>query len=177
MSEYNELVRVAVGNWNSEIRRSDANPRAIAYNEAMDILIQCIQCGASAIALVGKGYCGDCAKSMKAPVPPSRVNAVKAVEKFKATSQKSTQDLIREVCDTVKEILVDKNIAYGDSALNPVRIFSSASPDEQLRVRIDDKLSRIARGHALDEDIVLDLIGYLILLKVQRLREVRGHET
>jgi hypothetical protein len=171
MSDYNELVRIAVGNWNSEIRRGGVKSEVPVYSETMDILIQCIQCGASANVLVGKGYCSDCASSMKAPIPPSRVNVVKVVEKFKATSQKSTQDLIREVCDTVKEILVDKNIAYGDSALNPVRIFSSASPDEQLRVRIDDKLSRIARGHALDEDIVLDLIGYLVLLKVQRLRE------
>lgn len=88
------------------------------------------------------------------------------------TSSASTQDLIRRVCDEVKEMLVAKNIAYGDSALNPVRVFSRCSPEEQLRVRIDDKLSRIMRGHELNEDTIQDLIGYLILLKVhQRLNK------
>lgn len=77
-----------------------------------------------------------------------------------------TQEAIAAVCDEIKSILVRKNVAYGDSALDPVRIFSSAGPREQLLVRIDDKLSRIARGGELGEDVVLDLIGYLVLLRV-----------
>jgi len=47
-----------------------------------------------------------------------------------------------------------------------VRIFSKATPEEGLRIRIDDKLSRIARGDAAGEDTILDLAGYLILLRV-----------
>jgi hypothetical protein len=36
-----------------------------------------------------------------------------------------------------------------------------------LKVRLDDKLSRIInRRDEEDEDVILDLIGYLILLKV-----------
>jgi hypothetical protein len=31
-------------------------------------------------------------------------------------------------------------------------------------VRIDDKLSRIARGQAAGEDVILDLAGYLAIL-------------
>jgi hypothetical protein len=73
---------------------------------------------------------------------------------------------IVEICDGVKEMLLAKNRAYGNSALEPVRIFSKADPVEQIRVRIDDKLSRLARGHAAGEDVVDDLIGYLVLLKV-----------
>lgn len=69
-------------------------------------------------------------------------------------------------CDAIKEMLLAKNEAYGNSALEPVRVFSSASPEEQLRVRIDDKLSRIVRGRAAGEDAILDLIGYLVLLRV-----------
>ena len=76
--------------------------------------------------------------------------------------------MIRDECRRVERLLVAKNKAYGNSALDPLRIFSSADPAEQIRVRIDDKLSRIARGHAADEDVELDLIGYLILLRVQR---------
>jgi hypothetical protein len=49
-----------------------------------------------------------------------------------------------------------------------VRIFSKADPEEQIRVRIDDKLSRLARGHDAGEDVILDLLGYLILLRIAR---------
>jgi hypothetical protein len=49
-----------------------------------------------------------------------------------------------------------------------VRIFSKATPEEGLRIRIDDKLSRIARGQDAGEDTELDLIGYLILKRVLR---------
>lgn len=79
-----------------------------------------------------------------------------------------TQKKIAQVCDSIKEMLLAKNRAYGDSAINPVRVFSKASPEEQLLVRIDDKLSRLARGSAAGEDVVDDLIGYLVLLKVAR---------
>lgn len=76
---------------------------------------------------------------------------------------------IAKVCDEIKDLLLSKNQRYGDSALNPIRVFSKASSTDQLLVRIDDKLSRIARGVGLvaeDEDVIQDLIGYLILLKI-----------
>jgi hypothetical protein len=74
---------------------------------------------------------------------------------------------IGKVLDSIKTMLVDKNRKYGDSALNPVRIFSKTSPQEQIRVRIDDKLSRVASGQLDDEeDVIDDLIGYLVLLKL-----------
>ena len=81
---------------------------------------------------------------------------------------------IAAVCDDIKQLLLEKNVKYGDSALNPVRIFSAESPIAQLLVRIDDKLSRIKRGAGLlasDEDVINDLIGYLVLLKVALNRE------
>lgn len=81
-------------------------------------------------------------------------------------SEKSFADKVSEECAVVAAMLIAKNAAYGDSALNPVRIFSKASSTEQLRVRIDDKLSRLARGSASGEDVVLDLLGYLVLLRL-----------
>lgn len=83
----------------------------------------------------------------------------------------TTKEAIEAECDALKAMLVDKNAAYGDSATNPVRVFSSADPVEQLRVRIDDKLSRIVRGgmtmaDGRDEDVVLDLLGYLVLYRI-----------
>jgi hypothetical protein len=73
----------------------------------------------------------------------------------------------------IGEMLKKKNAAYGDSALSPVRIFSKADPVEQILVRIDDKLSRLARGHAAGEDVEDDLMGYLVLLKVAKMRRKR----
>jgi hypothetical protein len=74
---------------------------------------------------------------------------------------------IAEACDEIKELLLKKNIAYGNSALSPIRIFSRAETNEQLYVRIDDKLNRLKNNQSYpgDNDID-DLIGYLILLKV-----------
>jgi hypothetical protein len=78
-----------------------------------------------------------------------------------------TQLAIVEQCDFIAELLLEKNRQYGDSALNPVRIFSSVDPVEQINVRIDDKLSRIASNQDDDaEDAELDLIGYLVLKRV-----------
>ena len=77
--------------------------------------------------------------------------------------------LVRAECEDVATMLISKNAQYGDSALNPVRVFSRASVEEQLLVRIDDKLSRLARGNGEgEEDVVRDLLGYLILLRVAR---------
>ena len=80
-----------------------------------------------------------------------------------------TKQAIEQVCDDIKALLLEKNAKYGNSALSPKRIFSSSGSTEQILVRIDDKLSRIAtrgfRGEQ-DEDTLSDLIGYLVLLKV-----------
>lgn len=71
-----------------------------------------------------------------------------------------------EVLNDIRDTLISKNKAYGNSALEPVRLFSTADPVEQLRVRIDDKLSRLKSSEADNEDTVLDLMGYLVLLRI-----------
>ncbi len=66
-------------------------------------------------------------------------------------------------------MLLAKNARYGDSAMQPRRIFSRADHLEQLKVRIDDKLSRMKSAQIDDtEDVELDLAGYLVLLKVAK---------
>lgn len=83
-----------------------------------------------------------------------------------------SQKAIVAECDAVKELLLAKNREYGDSALHPVGIFSDATAVNQIAVRIDDKLSRIrtTRGQQTEihEDTEMDLIGYLILMRVAR---------
>lgn len=75
---------------------------------------------------------------------------------------------IDRVCRETRDLLLEKNRAYGNSALDPVRIFSKADPGEQILVRIDDKLSRLARGQNAGEDVEQDFLGYLVLLLVCR---------
>lgn len=76
---------------------------------------------------------------------------------------------IRQRCLELAEFLISKNNAYGQSVSDPVCIFSHATPLERLYTRMDDKLSRIARGQAIantDEpldDTKRDLAGYLVL--------------
>jgi hypothetical protein len=74
---------------------------------------------------------------------------------------------IWEACHEIAHLLIEKNISYGNSALEPSRIFAQSDGTEQLKVRIDDKLNRVKnnQGFAGDNDID-DLIGYLILLKI-----------
>ena len=85
-----------------------------------------------------------------------------------------TQADIATVCDEIKELLLDKNKKYGDSAINPVRIFSKCNSAEAILVRMDDKLSRIRAMDPDDaEDVYLDLLGYLILYRVSQMQQRR----
>jgi len=80
-----------------------------------------------------------------------------------------TQMMIIEECDRIKDMLLQKNRKYGDSAIHPVRCFSKASPIEQINIRLDDKISRLMSGQAdEDEDVEDDLMGYLVLKKVAK---------
>jgi len=80
---------------------------------------------------------------------------------------------VSSILDDIREMLVSKNEKYGNSALEPIGVFSKLSPKEGLLIRIDDKLKRIKNGSLDkdDEDVVNDLIGYLVLLKIHANRE------
>jgi hypothetical protein len=73
----------------------------------------------------------------------------------------------------IRELLITKNLKYGNSALEPLGVFSKLSAKEGLFVRIDDKLKRIKNGSLEkdDEDVINDLVGYLVLLKIQTQEE------
>jgi len=80
-----------------------------------------------------------------------------------------TQDLIKQVCEEIKGFLLEKNKAYGDSAIHPIRIFAKSDAIEQINVRIDDKINRFLQGGKYPgDDDELDLIGYLILKRVAK---------
>ena len=94
----------------------------------------------------------------------------------KKMSQEEVQKSIREVCNEIADFLIEKNKSYGNSALEPVRILSKVESTEQIRVRIDDKLSRLACGtEYAGDDTIKDLVGYFVLLIVaQKMNEKHG---
>lgn len=90
-----------------------------------------------------------------------------------------TSELIKDEARKIVLLLLEKNKSYGDTANNPPKIFSKLDAVEGLCARIDDKLSRIQNKGITDltEDTISDLIGYLILLKVQMRKQddlIRG---
>lgn len=101
-----------------------------------------------------------------------------AEELVKVEPKGPAEDHIRAVCEELADFLVDKNKKYGNSALEPMRVFSQAAADEQILVRLDDKLSRIkSRQSNEDEGPIKDLVGYLVLYLVsRRLKAERSSE-
>ena len=87
---------------------------------------------------------------------------------------KETEAQITKVMRSIEDMLIAKNRAYGDSALEPVRVFSKSDTIEQIYVRIDDKLSRVQRGHEYPgDDTIFDLVVYLVLLLIAKERDER----
>jgi hypothetical protein len=102
-----------------------------------------------------------------------KVSAATAERLEEECKLSDVQEAIIYECDQVKELLLKKNREYGNSAVEPINVFSGMSAEAQIAVRIDDKLKRIQTTRALDElniheDTEQDLIGYLVLLRVAR---------
>jgi hypothetical protein len=94
---------------------------------------------------------------------------MKTFEKLEFLSMDDFSFQVSAYLLSIRELLINKNIKYGNSALEPLGVFSQLSAKEGLLVRIDDKLKRIKNGSLDkdDEDVINDLIGYLVLLKIQ----------
>lgn len=83
----------------------------------------------------------------------------------------TTLELIDQECENIKQLLMAKNKAYGNSFQHPINIFCKLSAEDQINVRIDDKLNRMKNGkdtELVPEDTEMDLIGYLVLKRVLR---------
>ena len=82
----------------------------------------------------------------------------------------STKNQIKQKCKELEELLLTKNEKYGNSALEPLNVFSPANAVAGIKMRIDDKLKRIKNAGLVDatEDTLQDLAGYLILLMIAK---------
>jgi len=76
---------------------------------------------------------------------------------------------ISETFNSLRDVVLEKNKRYGDSALNPIGIFSRNNIEANLYSRADDKISRIKNreGDKIRLNDLSDLVGYLILIIIQ----------
>ena len=89
---------------------------------------------------------------------------------YEAAKKAPAGDLILDASVDVVDLLIRKNISYGNSALYPNGIFAKGDAVEQLSARLDDKLNRVKNNESFENegmlDAVDDIIGYLVLLKI-----------
>lgn len=83
-------------------------------------------------------------------------------------SSTETQQKISNIMDSMKDLLLYKNQKYGDSAINPKKIFYKGDSTNSILIRLDDKLGRVMSN--TDEkprvNDVADIIGYCTLLLI-----------
>jgi hypothetical protein len=79
-----------------------------------------------------------------------------------------TQQKIHEIIEAMKDLLLYKNQKYGDSAINPKKIFYKGDSTNSILIRLDDKLGRVMSNTEEKPRIndVCDIIGYCTLLLI-----------
>jgi hypothetical protein len=97
-------------------------------------------------------------------MPNSDEDLITAPATGRVPDLSETQRKIQQVTESMCHLLIEKNRRYGDSALSPKNIFSKLPAGETIKIRLDDKLSRIManEGEPRKNDFS-DLIGYLVL--------------
>lgn len=79
-----------------------------------------------------------------------------------------TQQKIHEIMGAMKDLLLYKNQKYGDSAINPKKIFYKGDATNSILIRLDDKLGRVMSNTEEKPRVndVADIIGYCVLLLI-----------
>ena len=79
-----------------------------------------------------------------------------------------TQQKIVDVLDGMKQLLLYKNKKYGDSAINPKKVFYKGDATNSILIRLDDKIGRVMSNTEDKPRVndVADIIGYCTLLLV-----------
>lgn len=79
-----------------------------------------------------------------------------------------TQQKIHEIMGAMKDLLLYKNQKYGDSAINPKKIFYKGDSTNSILIRLDDKLGRVMSNTEEKPRVndVCDIIGYCTLLLI-----------
>lgn len=85
--------------------------------------------------------------------------------KIKMSNVESTSFPVKlmRFLNSFSDLLNAKNKAYGNSALEPTKVFSKASSSQVILQQLDHKLSRIKNSETPIKNDVIDLMGYLTL--------------
>ena len=83
-------------------------------------------------------------------------------------SNTDTQEKIIAITEAMRDLLLYKNQKYGDSALQPKRVFYKGDAVNSILIRLDDKIGRIMANTENTPRIndVADIIGYCTLLLI-----------
>lgn len=79
-----------------------------------------------------------------------------------------TQRKIHEILGAMTDLLLYKNQKYGDSAINPKKIFYKGNSTNSILIRLDDKIGRVMSNTEENPRVndVCDIIGYCTLLLI-----------
>ena len=79
-----------------------------------------------------------------------------------------TQQKIKDILSGMTDLLLYKNKKYGDSAINPKKIFYKGDSTNSILIRLDDKLGRVMSNTEEKPRVndVADIIGYCTLLLI-----------
>ena len=125
----------------------------------------------------GKIMCDECIEDIRMRAPT--VDKIKPWEMAQASVMKGlmddpfgdatpTQRKIREITEAMKDLLLYKNNKYGDSAINPKKVFYKGDNTNSILIRLDDKLGRVMSNTEDKPRVndVCDIIGYCTLLLI-----------
>ena len=103
-------------------------------------------------------------------VAPENIKMIDAFSSYSIIDRSfptNTQEEIDLLFKNFGEFLKEKNKRYGDSAINPLNIFSKEKARSIIVSRIDEKLSRIKNSSSLKKNDISDLFGYLALFMIE----------
>jgi hypothetical protein len=83
-------------------------------------------------------------------------------------NDKSVEWKINTITESLRDFLVEKNKRYGNAALEPQNVFSKDNAENSILIRIDDKINRIKNSNELRKEDIHDLMGYLVLLCIDK---------
>ena len=98
----------------------------------------------------------------------SAINLADQMSKSPWGDLSPTQQKIHEILGAMKDLLLYKNQKYGDSAINPKKVFYKGDSTNSILIRLDDKIGRVMSNTEEKPRVndVCDIIGYCTLLLI-----------
>ena len=123
------------------------------------------------VCIPKKGRHGKPASASEVDVPMDIVSVMNLANQMNQSpwgDLPPTQQKIHEILGAMTDLLLYKNQKYGDSAINPKKIFYKGDSTNSILIRLDDKIGRIMSNTEEKPRVndVADIIGYCTLLLI-----------